>query len=53
MNKTYSDPIAWSFWSSDLSLPDFFTSGVAEDAIVSKIPTLVDQLQNEIDPVFQ
>jgi hypothetical protein len=40
--------IEWPPRSPDLSPPDFFASGVVKDAVYSKKPTSIDQLQNEI-----
>jgi len=46
-------PIEWPPRSPDLSPPDFFAWGVVKDAVYSKKPTSIDQLQNEIVDAFQ
>jgi hypothetical protein len=46
-------PIEWPPRSPDFSPPDFFAWGVVKDAVYSKKPTSIDQLQNEIVDAFQ
>jgi len=46
-------PVEWPPTSPDLSPLDFFVWGVVKDAVYSKKPTSIDQLQNEIVNAFQ
>jgi hypothetical protein len=38
---------------TDLTLPEFFASGVVQDATYSTKPTSINQLRNEIVKAFQ
>lgn len=45
--------IEWSPRSPDLSPPDFFAWSVDKDAVYSKKPVSIDQLEDEIVKAFQ